>query len=434
MMRDGLSPNGQASSATRREGLPLTGVRVLDMTHHLAGPVAGQVLADLGAEVIKIEGPTRPDHVRNNAPVPDVPGDKYNRSTYFNEINRSKQSLIVDLKQPAGRDIVKKLVAVSDVLVENNSAGVMDRLGLGYETLSAINPRFIMASLNAFGSSGPYKKYSSFGPGIDSMSGIASLTGYEGGPPLKPDASFTDENAGLFAGLAILFALRHREQTGEGQFVDLSMRESLVPLFGEAILEYGLTGRIPQRKGNTHSSAAPHNVYPSLGEDSWIAIAVENDSQWSALRDLVGENWAAADTYATGTGRWKNRTELDELLGNWTASFDNRELMERLQAAGVPAGAVLDERGLVADPQLRARGFWQTGDHPVAGEMLYRRLGFKSSPDLLRSPEPAPTFGQNNREILMKLAGVTPEQYEELVASRIVSESLLTPATHAAVG
>jgi benzylsuccinate CoA-transferase BbsF subunit len=404
--------------------LPLTGVRVLDLTRHLAGPVGGQVLADLGAEVIKVEGPRNFDPSRNNAPVPRVDGPRYNLSTYFNEINRSKLSLCLDLKHSAGREIFKRLAVISDVLVENNSAGVMDRLGLGYDVLSHINPRLVMLSANAFGSTGPYVSYSSFGPGIDSMSGIAALTGYEGGPPLKPDASFTDENAGLMGALAVLLALHHRRRTGKGQFIDLSMREALLPLLGEALVDYSLNGRVARRRGNRHPSMAPHNVYACQGHDCWIAIAVGSDAEWQALRGAMGDpEWARDAQFATAEGRKRSERELDVLIEQWTKEQDQRELMTRLQQAGVSAGGVLDARGVTTDPHLEARGFYQRGQHASAGEMLYHRLGWTSNRPMQRAPMPAPRFGEHNDYVLADLLGLTDVEIRQLRESGAVADA-----------
>ncbi len=435
---NGHTPAGQGRNARsghdvdRTARLPLTGIRVLDLTRHLAGPVAGQVLADLGAEVIKVEGPRNFDPARNNAPAPGADGPRHNLSTYFNEINRSKLSLCLDLKQPEGKEIFKRLVAISDIVVENNSAGVLDRLGLGYTVLAEINPRLIMLSANAFGSTGPYVTYSSFGPGIDSMSGMAALTGYEGGPPLKPDASFTDENAGLMSALAVLLALHHRRRTGRGQFVDLSMREALMPLLGEALVDFSLNGRVARRAGNRHHSMAPHNVYACRGQDRWIAIAIGSDAEWQALRGaMANPDWADDDRFATADARKRWEGELDALIEQWTSEQDQEELMLRLQQAGVPAGAVHDARGVTSDPHLAARGFFRRGQHPSAGEMLYHRLGWTSGQQMQRAPAPAPRFGEHNEHVLVQLLGIGDDEISRLREGGVVADAPIAPAPEA---
>lgn len=404
------------------ERLPLSGVRVLEPTQNLAGPSVGLALAGLGAEVIKIEGPSRPDAMRNNHPVGEPTAPAYDRSAYFNEINRTKLGMTLDLKDPEGAALFRRLALISDVVIESNRAGVMDKLGLGYPTLSAANPRLIMLSMSAFGADGPYAGFGSFGPGIDAMSGIAALTGYEGGAPLKPDNTYTDEHAGLVGVFAILLALLHRRDTGRGQFIDLSMREALVPTFGEAIIDFDRSGRVTSRQGNRHPSMAPHNAYPCRGDDRWVAIAIGSDAEWRSLCAVMGNPpWADDPRFATVDGRWRHQAAIDERLAVWTPGFEHRELGARLQAAGVAAGAVLDAVELISDPHLAARGFFTKAEHPAAGELLYHSLPWQSSRPMQRPPEPAPRFGEHNAHVLRTLLGLSDEEIAALAARGVIA-------------
>ena len=260
---------------TAAPGVILGGIRVLDLTHAWAGPFATQLLADYGAEVIKIETCERPDMLRFSTwPTDETRPDAYNRGGWFQYLGRNKLSLTLDLKQPQGHDLFKRLVAQSDVVIENFSARVMPHLGLDYAVLQAVNPRLIMISMPGYGTVGPYKDFVAFGEMIEPFAGLSELTGYPDRAPLRLAVAYPDPVAGFHAALATLLALRQRRQTGRGQHIHIPHREPITRMLGEAVLDYTVNGRTPRRIGNRHRAWAPHGCYPCRGPDRWITIAV----------------------------------------------------------------------------------------------------------------------------------------------------------------
>ncbi len=262
----------------------MAGVRVIDFTNAVAGPIASFILADLGAEVIKIEAPTsRPKVAAGTAPLlegSDAPS--YNRIMLFNELNHGKRSFAVDVAKPAGRDLFLKLAEQSDVVVQNFAPRVMGNLGIDYAALSSVNPRIVLASMPAFGLSGPLRDRISYGPGIDAMSGLSHLTGYSDGPPIKPGNFFCDQQAGVLTAFAVSSALRHARRTGEGQHIELAMIEGEFQVLGDAYIDFAMNGRERRRVGNEHPAMEPHGMFRCLGEDAWVAIAVEDEAQWNS--------------------------------------------------------------------------------------------------------------------------------------------------------
>ena len=321
--------------------LPLVGVRVVDLSIIWAGPHCTRLLADMGAEVIKVEsqgrfdpirGPLQPRQPADGCYPGNEPGERpYNRHGYFNERNRNKLGLCLDLQHPRGRDAFLRLVAVSDVVVENFSAGAMDRLGLGYRELRRAKAEIIMASMPSFGCTGPESHYVGYGATNDQMSGIVSVTGYEDGEPQNIGINASDPLAGQHAAAAILAALYHREGTGRGQFIDLSHRESAVRLMGGPLLDYWLNGRIAGPRGGRLNFASPQGLYPCVGEERWLAVVVERDDQWQSLCLAMGRPELADDArYADVVSRWHRRRELDAVVGEWTKELSPEEAMEAL--------------------------------------------------------------------------------------------------------
>lgn len=417
-----------------RKGQALEGLRVIDLSQIFAGPYGTKLLADMGAEIIRVECAARsgrggmlprmrPGGIFGSSfPEGDTGQRSYNRFAYYNEVNRNKFAITLDLTKSFGIEVFKRLVKISDVLVENFSPRVMANFGLDYPALKQVNPEIIMISMSGYSQDGPYRDYVTYGEGIEAMVGLCQLTGYPDGPPLKPGIAYADATSGLHAAFAILAALRYRRLTGRGQYIDLSMREAVTPLLGEAIMDYAMNGRAAGRMGNRHSSMAPHGCYRSRGEDSWVVIAVSSDEEWRSLCQVMGNPpWTQEDRFSHGLGRWQNQEELDRLIEEWTSQYDHYELMRMLQQAGVKAGAVLNVAELVEDAHLRERGFFQGLSHPEAGTHLYPGVSWKMArtPGSLRLP--APCFGEHNEYIFGKLLGLSREELLRLAEEGVTA-------------
>ena len=389
--------------------MPLSGVRVLDLTISWSGPYCTRLLATMGAEVIRVDNP----HI--------APGRPYKMSTYINDHNINKYSVAIDLATPKGVELFKRLVSISDVVAENFSARVMGNLGLDYESLKAVKPDIIMLSMPGFGNSGPYRDYVAYGTVIEAMVGLSQLTGYEDGPPLRVGIAYPDPTAGLVGAFAVLSALHYRARTGKGQQIELSQFESATTLLFEAIMDYTMNRRVPRRQGNRHRSIAPHEVFPCRGDDSWIAIAVTNDEEWRALCDVMGRQDLADDPrFSDILARYEHQDEINAIIAGWTRQFDHNELMQRLQAAGVPAGAVLSSPELLADPHLKARDFMVMIDDPVDG----RRPIAGPSARLSRTPAEfkwgAPLLGQDQDYVFGELLGMSQQERERLAEDGVI--------------
>jgi crotonobetainyl-CoA:carnitine CoA-transferase CaiB-like acyl-CoA transferase len=400
----------------------LTGIRVLDLTHAWAGPFATQLLADYGAEVIKIETCDRPDMLRFSTwSTEEARPEAYNRGGWFQYLGRNKLGLTLDLKQPQGQALFKRLALQSDVVIENFSARVMRRLGLEYETLHAVNPQLIMVSMPGFGSTGPYKDFVAFGEMIEPFAGLSELTGYPDRAPLRLAVAYPDPVAGFHAALAVLLALRQRRHTGVGQHLYIPHREPITRMLGEAVLDYSVNGRTPRRTGNRHRAWAPHGCYPCRGEDRWITIVARTDAEWEALCHVFADTeWSRDRRFANSFGRWKHAGQLDIGIGRSTRHCEAYGLATRLRESGVPAGVVQTNGDLLRDAHLRARqAFWEIG-HTLAGTYPYpapstRLLG--TPPQLTR---PAPNLGEHNAEILQGILGLSAADIRDLEAKGVI--------------
>ena len=411
--------NGRKSAGPGR--LPLDGVRILDLTHRLAGPTMTMVLGDWGADVLKLEWWKRMDAWRGVISVDhDVDGQKiYNKGRNWLKLNRSKRSLTLNLKTEEGKSIFKELVRHCDVIADNFSAGVLDRLGLGYDVVSKINPGIVVISMPGFGSSGPHSRYVSNGATMEGYAGVASMTGYEGGAPRNSVNIWPDPVAGVHGAAAIAMALYRREETGRGQRIDLSQAEALVNMIGEALLEYSLNGTIAKTVGNTSPIASPHGVYPCRGEDRWISIAVKNEREWEGLCNAASGVWWATDgRFADLGGRLRERQELDGLIAEWTAPQDAWELADRLQRAGVPATAVTLNRDVVDLDEVPSPDFWHRLDHPHLDKFpgAAARIDGRT-PEIKRLP---PDLGAHTDEILAELLGKSPAELAGLRARDVI--------------
>ncbi|MBI2869079.1 MAG: CoA transferase [Chloroflexi bacterium] len=375
---------------------------MLDFTRVLAGPYATRILGDFGAEVIKVQ------------PRSAAPGDRFERG-YYSTWNRNKRGITLDLSKAPGVDLVKKLVRRCDILIENFSPRVMANFGLDYESLRAVNPLLIMVSLSAMGQTGPRRDYTGFSPTVEAFSGLSYLTSFPGRPPTGPGFAYADHVSGLVAVLALLGALEHRRRTGEGQYIDISETEALVSLLGGAVMEYAMTGSEPRPGGNRSPRAAPHDAYPCRGEDDWCAIAVCDEAQWTAFkRVLDSPAWAETEKFASLAARLRNNDELDALVSDWTRRHSAREVMTRLQAAGVPAGVVQKADDLVNDPQLRERGFLIPAADPQTGAAIADGSPIRLAESPARYSRPAPGPGQDNEYVYGELLGISPAEMTAL--------------------
>lgn len=407
---------------------PLEGIRVLDLTVAVAGPVATHLLADLGADVIRIDPPfARPVTHADVAPVDagapaDAGARPYDRIVSYNDLQRGKRGVTLDLAQAAGREIALGLVAHCDAVVENMAPRVLPSLGLAYDALRAANPRIILVSMPAFGLSGPWRDRVSFGPGIDAMSGLASLTGYPDRGPMNAANYFCDYNAGALAAFATVAALRQRERTGAGQHVELSMLEGELQLVAGALIEAAARGRVTARAGNAHPSMSPHGAYQCAGDDRWIVIACEDDAQWCALAAAIGAPGLAGDArFADVIGRLRRRDEVDAVVAAWTRGRDASEAAAQLQAAGVPAAPVLDVASLFDDPQIRHRQWIQWVRHDDAGMIPHTSAAFSLTATPFRIERRAPRFGEHNDEVLRRLLGLDDARMDALRDARVIA-------------
>jgi crotonobetainyl-CoA:carnitine CoA-transferase CaiB-like acyl-CoA transferase len=400
----------------------LSGTRVLDLTHAWAGPFATQLLADYGAEVIKIESCDRPDMLRFSTwSTEEARPEAYNRGGWFQSLGRNKLGLTLDLKQPQGHELFKRLAAQSDVVIENFSARVMRSLGLEYSVLQAMNPQLIMVSMPGFGNAGPYKNFVAFGEMIEPFAGLSELTGYADRAPLRVAVAYPDPVAGFHAALAVLLALRQRHHTGVGQHLYIPHREPITRMLGEAVLDYTVNGRIPRRTGNRHRAWAPHGCYPCAGEDRWITMVARTDAEWEAMCGVFEDSdWSHDPRFANSFTRWKHAGQLDACIGQSTRHWEAYSLATRLHEVGVPAAVVQTSSDLLNDVHLRARqAFWVIA-HTLAGTYPYPAPSTRlvsTPPHLTR---PAPNLGEHNAEILQGVLGLSAADVRDLQAKGVI--------------
>ncbi len=401
--------------------LPLAGIRVVNFGWVWAGPVVGQTLAFLGAEVLKVESRQRLDMTRTLPPFAEgKPGP--DRSLSNHACWAGNGSVALNLKEQEARDLAFDLIAHSDVVVENFGPGVMERLGFGYERLREVRPDVILFSMPAAGLYGPLEHVRTYGMSLTSLTGLDSLVGYKGGEPVPFENAFSDPLAGIFGAFAIITALNHRRNTGQGQHIDLSQQEAVMQLVAPAYMDYVLNGRVGGPKGNEHplAAAAPHSVFPCRGDDRWISIAVRTDAEWAALVHAMGEpEWARAAAFATLQGRVAHIDALHRRLGEWTAQHDDRELAAQLQDHGVAAAPVLNVGDLLQDPQFAARNTFVEVDHPLG----FRETIYGAYVKMSRSVpvvRPGPMLGQDNEHAFREVLGLGEERYRDLVERQII--------------
>ena len=421
---DGEAVGGAAPARAPAGNLPLSGIRVADFGWILSVPHATAWLGTLGAEVIRIESQTNPDQLRAGGMNPAQATDGItgiNRSASFNSLNFGKKSVTLNLRDPAGVALAKEIVRRSDVVTENFSAGTMDRLGLGYETLSELKPDILMMSGSALGNTGPEREATGWGPNSMAVAGVPYLTGYVGGPPASLDGSFPDFLIGTQMAQVLLAAIHERRRTGKGQYIDVSMAETVLAMVPEPVIDYAMNGRESLRRGNRHPAMAPQGVYRCSGDDQWVAISVAGDEQWQGLRRALGNPaWATDAAYDSLKGRIEGHDAIDAGITTWTREREHYEVMHCLQAEAVAAVPVLDAEAVARDPQMQALGYMVEIDHEVVGKRVMPGIPgrFSAMPQL--DYRGSPLLGEHNEEVFCGLLDLPRERFDELVAAEVI--------------
>jgi benzylsuccinate CoA-transferase BbsF subunit len=416
---------------------PLAGVRITDFCWMGVGALATRILADFGAEVVRIEDRNRLDMPRRLPLYKDGPVRAYgeedvnpdpNKGGMFNNYNRNKLGITINMRTERGRSIVRQLIRTSDVLTENFTPGVMESWGLDETAVRELQPSIIYARMSGFGHSGPHAEYRSFGPVVQAVSGLSHVSGLPGREPSGWGLSYMDNQAAYYNAAAILAAIYARRRTGAGTDVDVSAVEAGVELLGPILIDVAVNGRTTRRAdfppGNRleYSSAAPHGVYPCRGEDRWVAIAVFDDVEWRALARVLGDpQWTRDDRFADARARQQHQDLLDEHIGAWTVRRDAHDVMHTLQRAGVRAGAVQDARDVnERDPQMAHRDVFFELDHPVIGVARFEGVPFSSTSFATDHWRSAPLLGEDNRYVLESLLGLSESEIEDLVTAEVL--------------
>jgi crotonobetainyl-CoA:carnitine CoA-transferase CaiB-like acyl-CoA transferase len=405
---DPASPRTEALPARERVAprdarLPLAGIRVIDLSWAWAGPFCATQLAHLGADVIRVESAQRPDLYRRLALHPDELTPTLNTGGMFNQWHPGKRSIAVALRTPEGAELVRRLIVRADVVVQNFGTGVLERLGLGYEQLRAVNSRIILASVSGYGQTGPCREYMGYGPSAAALSGLCSVTGYVGGGPEELGVSMPDPTAGITAALAVVQAIVRRDVTGDGDHLDIALWEATAVHGLEAWLQWQVTGVQPERNGNRDTNMAPHGCYRCLTEDEWVAIACRTDAEWRKLAAHIDPELAADPRFATLAGRKQHEDELDARIGAWTLPRGRWIATRELQALGIPAFPSLSSRDVIDDAHLNARGFIERLVHPEVGARPHTGIPwrFDRRPNGLRGP--APCLGADTEAVLREV-------------------------------
>ena len=414
---------------------PLRHIRATVLTQAWAGAFTTRLLADMGAEVIQVESLNRIDPWRGGYPprlsgtYPDRdPGERpFDRNAAYNSVNTGKKAITLDLNHDEAMDAFLELVSISDIVAENFSGRVLPNLGLEYPVLRSVNPSVILLRMPAYGVSGPYANYMGNGGTIEPMSGITSLLGYEGGPPMNSGVMHTDPFAGLMGMAGLMIALHHRARTGRGQEIDLSQQETSISLIPDHIMAYTMSGQSPQRRGNRSHRMAPHNNYRCKGEDSWVAIAVRSEDEWIRFCAAMGRPELASDPrFRDLSARLDNIHELDRIVSEWTRDKDAYHIADTLQSQSIPSAPVLKAAELLHNPQLKARGFFQTLKREDTGPLPYAGPAWRLSDTPGKLGEPPPGLGQHSDEVLREFLGMPRTVIAHLVQRGITGD---TPPT-----
>jgi len=414
---------------------PLQGYRVVDFGSAWAGPQMAHIVADMGAEVIKVESRNRIDYGRlgGAASAKDLltktpeaiaatAPDRLELNPVFHLLNRGKKGITVDFTKPKGAELIKELIKRSDVVADNFTPGVLDKHGLGYESLAAIKPDIIVVSLCFAGHTGPLKGTRGYAPIITALGGLDSVVGYpDESIPCGPRFAYGDHVAATHGALAILIALIHRNRTGEGQYIDISEWEATTSLLGEPLMEYIMNGRIQKPRGNRDPIMAPHGFYPCKGEGQWVSIAVKTEEEWQNFCQAIGNPTLAGDErFADRYSRLLNQDALDKLVGQWTASYTPYEVTEILQKSGVAAAPFMISKEQYHDPHFRERGIFVEVNHPKSGHEVFYGIPWKLSdtPGEVRSS--GPLLGQDNEYVFKELLGLSQDDFEHLVEEKVI--------------
>lgn len=391
----------------------LDGVKVLDLTRVLAGPYCGMMLADMGAEVIKIEVPKKGDDSRRNAPI--VNGE----SAYFMNLNRNKKGITLNLKSEKGKEIFRELVKQSDIVLENYRPGVMEKLGLGYEDLKKINPKIVYGAVSGFGHYGPYSKRAGYDIIGQAMSGLMSTSGWENSPPTRTGTAIGDVMGGISCCVGVLAAYVNRLKTGEGEKVDVSLVDSMVSSLEIINMIYLCTGRVPTRIGNRYEAIYPYDSFEA--KDGMVIIACGNDKLYNLLKDVLQIPELEDEKFDINLKRVENHAALKPIIEKWTREREIDEIVELLLAAGIPSCPVNTIDRVVKDPHIAgAREMFVDLEHPIAGKMKVTGNQLKFTNHKVEISQPAPLLSQHTEEVLREKLGISQEEYKELLKNEVI--------------
>jgi crotonobetainyl-CoA:carnitine CoA-transferase CaiB-like acyl-CoA transferase len=429
-LRDGPLPLPPLRGRRGVSSLPLVGMRIVDLSMGWAGPTVTRHLADLGADIVKVEACGYPDWWRGVDNRPAVVDQLlYEKTLRFNIMNRNKRAITLDLTTAEGANLLKALVKDADAVVENYSADVLPKLGLDYESLRRVNRSLVMMSMTAFGTGTEWRDSRAYGSTLEHGSGLPSLNGNDSDPPVKNHLAYGDPVGGMNGVCALLVALVHRRRTGKGQYIDLSQVQCLLLFAGVAALLTSASGVVPKRLGNRHPGLAPHNIFPAAGEDSWILVAATDDAMWTRLCQIIGrEDLASEATLGSLQGRRAQENRIDQAITAWTRGRTADEAMMLLQRAGVAAGVVRPPGDLFDDPQLSHRGFWQFVERAHIGRHAQPSPPYRFDTKPLPVRWPAATLGQFNAEVLGELLGLGADELARLEATGVIGTSAVPPS------
>ncbi len=394
---------------------PLENIRVLDLSRAMAGPFCGMMLGDLGAEVIKVELPGSGDESRSWGPpfVGKPYGSYPGESAYFISVNRNKLGITVNLKSAEGQDIIRRLAAVSDVVIENYRTGVLEKMGLGFEDLRALNPRLVYCSISGYGRTGPFADRPGYDAILQAEGGIMSISGPVEGPPSRVGVSIIDISTGMFSATAILAALRARDITGEGQLVDMSLLDSNVALLANIASNYLIGGKAPRRFGNAHPNLIPYEAFQA--RDRWFVLGVANDRQWGSMCQVIGHPELKDDPrFLANSDRLANREALTKIISEAFITRDADEWIPELEKAGIPCGSINTIPEVFNSPQAQARNLALTVEHSTAGPIKVPGFPYKLSQTPAEVHLPPPTLGEHNEKVLTELLGYSIEDVSRL--------------------